>query len=82
MISAEKGARTVIYLASSPEVAGASGGDYVNCKPAHSSSIARDEATARRLWEVSERLTGLPSQSLISPRYIGPRRWRVRLALA
>jgi len=61
MISAEKGAQTVIYLASSPEVAGASGGYYVNCKPARPSSIARDEATARRLWEVSEQLTGLPT---------------------
>ncbi|HEY7092782.1 MAG TPA: SDR family oxidoreductase [Ktedonobacterales bacterium] len=60
MISAEKGAQTVIYLASSPDVAGATGGYYVKCKPARSSSIARDEATARRLWEVSERLTGLP----------------------
>ena len=61
MISAEKGAQTVIYLASSPEVAGASGGYYVKCKPARSSSLARDEATARRLWEVSEQLTGLPA---------------------
>jgi retinol dehydrogenase 12 len=61
MISAEKGAQTVIYLASSPDVADATGGYYVNCKPARSSSIARDEAAARRLWEVSERLTGLPT---------------------
>jgi retinol dehydrogenase 12 len=61
MISAEKGAQTVIYLASSPDVADATGGYYVNCKPARSSSIARDEAAARRLWEVSERLTGLPA---------------------
>jgi NAD(P)-dependent dehydrogenase (short-subunit alcohol dehydrogenase family) len=61
MISAEKGAQTVIYLVNSPDVAGATGGYYVKCKPARSSSIARDEATARRLWEVSEQLTGLPA---------------------
>jgi NAD(P)-dependent dehydrogenase (short-subunit alcohol dehydrogenase family) len=61
MISAEKGAQTVTYLASSPDVADATGGYYVNCKPARSNSIARDEAAARRLWEVSERLTGLPA---------------------
>ena len=61
MISAEKGAQTVIYLASSPDVAGATGGYYVNCKPARSSSLARDEATVRQLWEVSEQLTGLPA---------------------
>jgi NAD(P)-dependent dehydrogenase (short-subunit alcohol dehydrogenase family) len=61
MISAENGAQTVIYLASSPEVAGATGGYYVDCKPSRSSNIARDEPTARRLWEVSEQLTGLPT---------------------
>jgi NAD(P)-dependent dehydrogenase (short-subunit alcohol dehydrogenase family) len=61
MISAEKGAQTVIYLASSPDVASATGGYYVNCAPARSSSVARDEATARRLWEVSEQLTDLPT---------------------
>jgi NAD(P)-dependent dehydrogenase (short-subunit alcohol dehydrogenase family) len=60
MISAQRGAQTVTYLASSPDVEGATGGYYANSKPARSSEIARDEATARRLWEVSERLTGLP----------------------
>jgi NAD(P)-dependent dehydrogenase (short-subunit alcohol dehydrogenase family) len=61
MISAEKGARTVIYLASSPDAEGATGGYYVNCRPARSSAAAHDERTAQRLWEVSERLTGLPA---------------------
>jgi NAD(P)-dependent dehydrogenase (short-subunit alcohol dehydrogenase family) len=61
MISVEKGAQTSIYLASSPEVAGATGGYYVNRQLARENPIARDEATARRLWEVSERLTGLPA---------------------
>jgi NAD(P)-dependent dehydrogenase (short-subunit alcohol dehydrogenase family) len=61
MISAENGAKTVIYLASSPDVSGATGGYYVDCKPSRSSNIARDETVARRLWEVSEQLTGLPT---------------------
>jgi len=61
MISAEQGAQTVVYLASSPEVEGVTGGYYANCRPARSSDLARDEAVARRLWEVSERLTGLPT---------------------
>jgi retinol dehydrogenase 12 len=61
MISAEQGAQTVVYLASSPEVEGVTGGYYVNCRPTRSSDRARDEAVARRLWEVSERLTGLPT---------------------
>jgi len=61
MISAEKGAQTVIYLASSPEVEGASGWYYVDCHPVTPSAEARDDATARRLWEVSEQLTSLPA---------------------
>jgi NAD(P)-dependent dehydrogenase (short-subunit alcohol dehydrogenase family) len=61
MTSAEKGAQTVIYLASSPDIEGATGGYYVNCKPARSSSVARDGTTAPQLWEVSEWLTGLPA---------------------
>jgi retinol dehydrogenase 12 len=61
MISAEKGAQTAIYLASSPEVEGASGWYYVKCHPVTPSAEARDDATARRLWEVSDQLTGLPA---------------------
>jgi NAD(P)-dependent dehydrogenase (short-subunit alcohol dehydrogenase family) len=60
MISAEKGAQTAIYLASSPKVEDASGWYYVDCHPVTPSAAARDEAAARRLWEVSEQLTGLP----------------------
>ena len=55
----EKGAETIIYLASSPEVEGVSGRYFVNKKPAASSRESYDEAPARRLWEASERLTGL-----------------------
>jgi NAD(P)-dependent dehydrogenase (short-subunit alcohol dehydrogenase family) len=61
MISAEKGAQTAIYLASSTEVEGASGWYYVDCHPVTPSAEARDDATARQLWEVSERLTSLPA---------------------
>jgi NAD(P)-dependent dehydrogenase (short-subunit alcohol dehydrogenase family) len=55
----EKGAETIVYLASSPEVEGVSGKYYVNKKPVASSRESYDEANARRLWEVSERLTNL-----------------------
>lgn len=54
--SPEKGAETLVYLASSPEVQGASGGYYFECKPIRPSSAARDDAAAERLWQVSERL--------------------------
>jgi NAD(P)-dependent dehydrogenase (short-subunit alcohol dehydrogenase family) len=55
-ISPEKGARTTIYLASSPEVDGVTGGYFYKCKPATPSSVAQDDAAARRLWYVSEQL--------------------------
>jgi NAD(P)-dependent dehydrogenase (short-subunit alcohol dehydrogenase family) len=57
----EEGARTSIYLASSPEVEGITGRYFVNSRPRDSSRQSYDEASARRLWEVSERMTGLPS---------------------
>jgi retinol dehydrogenase 14 len=57
----EEGARTSIYLASSPEVERITGQYFVNSKVRDSSRESYDEASARRLWEVSERMTGLPS---------------------
>ena len=57
----EKGAETIVYLASSPEVAGISGKYFVDKRPVTSSRESYDEAAARRLWEVSEQLTGLSS---------------------
>ncbi|WP_208723048.1 SDR family oxidoreductase [Corallococcus llansteffanensis] len=59
MVSAEKGARTSVYLASSPEVADISGEYFIKCRKAKPSSAARDEALAERLWQVSEQLTGV-----------------------
>jgi retinol dehydrogenase 12 len=59
MLSPQRGASTVVYLATSPEVAGATGGYYVKSKLREPSAAARDDATARRLWELSEELTGL-----------------------
>ena len=53
------GARTPVYLASSPDVAGVTGGYFVNCKPAQPSSLARDAQAAARLWALSEDLAGL-----------------------
>jgi NAD(P)-dependent dehydrogenase (short-subunit alcohol dehydrogenase family) len=55
-ISSTKGARTSVYLASSPEVEGVSGGYFYKCKPAAPSKVAQDAAAARRLWETSEKL--------------------------
>jgi retinol dehydrogenase-14 len=55
----EQGARTTVWLASSPEVKGMTGGYYRDERPARVSPAAADDAAARRLWEISERMTGL-----------------------
>jgi retinol dehydrogenase-14 len=59
MKTPEKGAETIIYLASSPEVEGVSGKYFINKKEARSSKASYDEAMTRRLWEVSAELTNL-----------------------
>lgn len=59
MISAEKGAATSVYLASSPEVRGVTGRYFANCRPADPSRAASDPASAARLWEISERMVGV-----------------------
>jgi len=51
------GARTSIYLASSPEVAEVTGEYFSNCRPRRPTRAAQDDEAARRLWEVSEALT-------------------------
>jgi NAD(P)-dependent dehydrogenase (short-subunit alcohol dehydrogenase family) len=58
-ISPEKGAETVVYLASSPDVAGTSGGYFAKSRPATPTAAAQDDAAARRLWAESERLSGV-----------------------
>jgi NAD(P)-dependent dehydrogenase (short-subunit alcohol dehydrogenase family) len=57
--TAEEGARTSVYVASSPELEGASGLYFVDCHPAKPSRWARDDHEALRLWELSEQLCGV-----------------------
>ena len=56
--SPEQGARTSIYLASSPDVADVTGGYFADSKPKKPAPAGRDEAVARRLWDVSLDLVG------------------------
>jgi NAD(P)-dependent dehydrogenase (short-subunit alcohol dehydrogenase family) len=58
-LSPAKGARTSVYLASSPEVDGVSGQYFVKCKPRSPQRWAQDSEAARQLWQVSEDLVGL-----------------------
>jgi NAD(P)-dependent dehydrogenase (short-subunit alcohol dehydrogenase family) len=60
-LSPEKGADTVIYLASSPEVEKTTGAYFVKRKITEPSAAARDDAAAKKLWEASEKLAGLRS---------------------
>jgi NAD(P)-dependent dehydrogenase (short-subunit alcohol dehydrogenase family) len=55
-ISATAGAATSVYLATSPEVQGKSGGYYAHCKPGRPSKHGRSEVDAERLWAVTEDL--------------------------
>jgi NAD(P)-dependent dehydrogenase (short-subunit alcohol dehydrogenase family) len=55
-IGPAKGADSVIYLASSPQIDGPGGGYYVRRKLHRPSKAARDTVAARRLWDVSEAL--------------------------
>src|SRR5215469_2633046 len=59
LLSPERGADTIVYLATSPDVAGQSGGYYVKRQRREPSAAARDEGAARELWEVSQEMTGL-----------------------
>lgn len=58
LLSPKKGADTGIWLASSSEVEGASGGYYDKRRLTEPSPAACDAEAATRLWELSERLTG------------------------
>ena len=59
MLSAEEGAETSIYLATSPDVAEISGRYFVKSEPVELTPIAEDADAARRLWEISAQLTEL-----------------------
>ena len=58
-LSPAKGARTSVYLASSPAVEGVTGEYFDKCKPAKTRRWAQDAEAAQRLWQVSEELVGL-----------------------
>src|SRR5271166_1748914 len=58
-ISPEKGADTIVHLASSPEIEKTSGEYFVKREIIEPSPAARDDAAAKRLWEASEKLAGL-----------------------
>jgi len=57
--SPSKGAETSIFVASAPELQGVTGKYFIDKKPVASSPISYDEAVAKRLWDISARMSGL-----------------------
>ena len=57
--SSQKGASTVTYLASSPDIEGVSGRYFVDAGLVPSSPESYDKESATKLWEASEELTGI-----------------------
>lgn len=57
-VSPEEGARTGLYLATSPEVSGVTGKYFRNSKATTSSLISHDAVLGARLWNISLRQTG------------------------
>jgi NAD(P)-dependent dehydrogenase (short-subunit alcohol dehydrogenase family) len=58
-LSPQEGAKTLIYLASSPDVAAATGLYFDKCRPIQPSAVAQDDAAAQRLWQESAKLAGI-----------------------
>ena len=59
LVSPETGAETSVYVASSGEVADVTGAYFVACRQRPSSPASYDDEAARRLWTVSEKITGV-----------------------
>jgi hypothetical protein len=53
--SPQKGAETLVWLATSPDIANVSGGYFFDQNRMSPSAEAQDTGTAGRLWEISER---------------------------
>jgi NAD(P)-dependent dehydrogenase (short-subunit alcohol dehydrogenase family) len=58
-ISPEKGAETIVWLASADEPATTSGAYFYKCKETEPTAEARDDESARRLWQETAKLVGL-----------------------
>ena len=58
-LSPDKGAETLVYLASSPEVASVTGKYFYRCRPITPSKEAQDEIAAHRLWQETATMAGL-----------------------
>lgn len=58
-LSPDAGAKTLVYLAASENVAKVSGAYFYECKIDMPSPAARDDRDAKRLWDVSAEISGV-----------------------
>jgi len=58
-LTPEQGAETIIYLASSDDAAGKSGGYYDKKQLTAPSRAAQSDADAKRLWDISAKIAGV-----------------------
>ena len=72
LISPRRGADTIVYLATSPDVAQTTGKYYYQRRPIESSPLSQDPQLARRLWSESVRLCGLDFSLGPAWRYFAP----------
>ncbi|HEX9597534.1 MAG TPA: SDR family oxidoreductase [Anaerolineales bacterium] len=62
-LTPEQGAHTIVYLASSPDVEAVTGKYFVREREVASDPVSYDESAAKRLWQVSEKMTLVPERS-------------------
>ncbi|HET7787270.1 MAG TPA: SDR family oxidoreductase [Myxococcales bacterium] len=59
MVTPEQGGDAIVYLATSPELEGQTGGYYESNKQVRPSRLAQDDALARTLWDASAKMVKL-----------------------
>lgn len=59
LIMPSRAARHIVFLALAEEFEGMTGQCFFECKPVTSSELSQDLATARELWSLSVKLTGM-----------------------
>jgi hypothetical protein len=64
-IQVKEGAQTSIYLCASPQVAATTGKYFEKGKPKQSSAASYDQTAQKRLWEISEQLTGISTPAAV-----------------
>jgi len=71
-LSPEQGAKTIVHLASSPDIAGLTGQYFCECRPAKPAPAALDDRAASLLWERSAALAGAKGITAVRLRGAAP----------